>query len=71
MHNKRSGKIESHFFETHKNSVMKHGSHVHKTVPDVFMETMCPFLSDKIALPHWKCVLYCCEKCPSIVVPGQ
>ena len=50
---------------------MEHGSHVHKTVPNVFMETMCPFLSDKIALPHWKCVLHCCEKCPSIVVPGQ
>ena len=32
---------------------------------------MFPFPYYWHALAHWKCVLTCCEKCTSIVIPGQ
>ena len=35
------------------------------------MPTTCPCTSQHNGLPHWKCVLSCCDKCPGISVPHQ
>ena len=35
------------------------------------MKTMCTFPSAYHALPHCKCVLFCCDKCPIIVIHSQ
>ena len=29
---------------------------------------LCPCLSQHHGLPHWKCVLLCCKKCPSLSI---
>ena len=49
---------------------MPHGKHTPKTVSDINMATMCAYKSSKYALPHWKCVLRCCAKCPCINLPS-
>ena len=35
------------------------------------MAIMSPFTSKYHGMPHWKWVLRCCDKCPSIVLPSQ
>ena len=35
------------------------------------MESMFPYNSEHNAMNHWKCVLRCCDKCPSMVIPNQ
>ena len=32
---------------------------------------MCAYSQSDHALPHWKCVLQCCAKCPSNYLPNQ
>ena len=33
--------------------------------------TMCAYTQSDNELPHWKCVMKCCAKCPSIKLPNQ
>ena len=33
--------------------------------------TLCAYPQSDHALPHWKCVLRCCAKCPSVNLPDQ
>ena len=35
------------------------------------MVTMFPFPSQHHGLTHWKCVIHCCDKRPSISIPRQ
>ena len=63
--------MTSSMFEIYNNSAMPHGCHIQKVATDTPMKTMCPFPYDQHALSHWKRVLYCCEKCPSIVIPRK
>ena len=35
------------------------------------MPIICPCPSQHHGLSHWKCVLRCCEKCPSITISNQ
>ena len=32
---------------------------------------MCAYPQSDHALPHWKCVLRCCSKCPGVNFPDQ
>ena len=32
---------------------------------------MCAYPQSDYALPHWKCVMRCCAKCPSVNLPDQ
>ena len=32
---------------------------------------MCAYPQSDHALPHWKCVIQCCAKCPSVNLPDQ
>ena len=38
--NRRSGEKDNGLFETYKNSVMPHGSHIYATASDMSMDTM-------------------------------
>ena len=71
MQNISYGKISSSIFETYTNSVGPHGFHIHNTAAYMAMATMCTSPSAHHALPHCKCVLCCCGKCPSMVIPSQ
>ena len=61
----------STIFETYKNSEIPHGSHIQKTASKMSMAKMCHFSYDQHALPQYKYVLCCCDKCPSIVILSQ
>ena len=41
-----------------------------KRASDTAMSKMCVYKSSKYALPHCKCVLCCCAKCPCIYLPS-
>ena len=66
-----SVEIASRIFETYKNSVKPDGCHNHKTGAYMTMSIMFPFTSTQNGLPHWKCVLRCCDKHPIIFIPSQ
>ena len=71
MQNIRLGEMKSRIFEIYKNAVRPHGCHIHKTAPGMAMATVCPFPYKNHTLSHRKYVLHCCDKCPSIFIPGQ
>ena len=50
---------------------MPHGRHIYAKAYDMSKSTMCALSQSDHALPHWKCVLRCCDKCPSINLPDQ
>ena len=66
--NRRSGEISSCIFERYNNTVRPHGCHIHNTYTGMDMVTMCNCTSTHHGIPHWKLVLSCCEKCPSIAI---
>ena len=65
-----SGEISNQLFETYKNSVIPHGNHMSKIASDMAVEIFYEYPSSKYALPHWKCVMNCCAKCPCIDIPS-
>ena len=69
--NRRSGKKPNRLFDTYKNSVMPHGSHIYATAAGMAMATMCAYPPPQHALTHWKCVLHCCCNFPCIDLPDQ
>ena len=50
---------------------MPHGSHIYATASDMANATMCTYPQSEHSLPHWKCVLRCCNDCPCINIPDQ
>ena len=50
---------------------MPHGRHIYAKSYDMVKAKMCAYPQSDHALPHWKCVLRCCYKCPSIIIPDQ
>ena len=50
---------------------MPHGCHNYAKAYDMANATMCAYSQSDHALPHWKYVLLCCVKCPSIHLPEQ
>ena len=51
--------------------VMPHGRHIYAKVFDMTKATMCAYSQSDHALPHWKCVLKCCDKCPIVNLTYQ
>ena len=50
---------------------MPNGLHIYTKAYDMAKATMCAYSQSDHTLPHWKCVLRCCAKCPSINLPDQ
>ena len=50
---------------------MPHGRNIYAKVSDMAKGKMCTYPQSDNALPHWKCVLRCCAKCPCINLPNQ
>ena len=50
---------------------MPHGRHIYSKAYGMAKATMCAHSQSDHTLPHWKCVLRCCAKCPSINLPDQ
>ena len=50
---------------------MPHECLVYVKSYDMAKATMCAYPHSYHTLPHWKCVLQCCAKCPSVNLPDQ
>ena len=50
---------------------MPHGRHIYAKAYGTERATMCAYSHSYQELPHWKGVLRCCSKCPSINLPDQ
>ena len=50
---------------------MPHGRHIYAKAYNMAKATMCAYSQRDQVLPHWKCVLQFCSKCPSINIPDQ
>ena len=50
---------------------MPHGRHIYVKAYDLAKAKMCAYSQSDHVLPHWKCVLKCCAKCPKIHLPAQ
>ena len=50
---------------------MPYGRHIHAKAYDMAKATVCAYSQWDHMLPHWKCVVRCCDKCSSINLPVQ
>ena len=50
---------------------MPHGRHIYAKAYDMEKAAICTYSQYAYALPHWKCVLRFCYKCPFINLPEQ
>ena len=50
---------------------MPHGRHIYAKASDMENAKLCTYPHSDNALPHYKCVLLCCEDCPCINLPDQ
>ena len=50
---------------------MPHGCHTYAKASNIEKSTMCEYPQSDHALPHWKFVIQCCVKFPSINIPDQ
>ena len=69
--NRRSGERENHIYKKYKNIVIPHGRHIYYKEFDMAKDTICAYPQSDHALPHWKCVLRCCDNCTCINLPDQ
>ena len=60
-----------HIYETYKNTVMPHRSHIYVKARDMKKATICTYTQSDHSLPHCKCVLVCYSDCPYINLPDQ
>ena len=68
---RRSGEKPHHIYTTYKNTVMPHGSHIYAKASDTENSTMYKYPQSDHVIPHWKCVLRCCDDCHCINIPDQ
>ena len=50
---------------------MPHERHIYAKASDMEKAKMCSYPQSDNALPHWKCAMLCCAKCPSTNLPDQ
>ena len=50
---------------------MSQERHMYSKEYDTENATMCAYPQSDHVLPHWKCVLRCCAKCPCMNLPDQ
>ena len=68
---RRSVEKAHHIYETYKNIVIPHGRHIYAKAYDMAKAKMCTYPQSDHALPHWKCILWFCSKCPYINIHYQ
>ena len=49
---------------------MPHGLRIYTEEYETAMATMFAYPPSQHSLPHWKCVLLCCDNLPHIKLPG-
>ena len=69
--NRSSGGKANSIYETYKITFMPHERHIYAKAYDTERAKMCAYSQSYHALPHWKYILICCVKCPSIDIPDQ
>ena len=57
--------------DTYRNQAFPDGDHLHKKASHAVFSTMCAFPDNNIDLPHWRCVLKCCDNCPNLFIPDE
>ena len=50
---------------------MPHGHHIYAKASDMAKATVCAYLQSYHISPHWKRVMRCCDKFPSVNLPPQ
>ena len=65
------GEKKIFIYEAYKNTVMPHGHHIYAKAYGMAKAKMYAYSHWDHVLPHWKCVLRCCAKCPSLNLPDQ
>ena len=58
---RRSGEKSHHIYNIYINTVMPHGHHIYLKAYDMEKATMYTYPRSDHALPHCKCVLWCCD----------
>ena len=58
-------------YETCKYTIMPHGHNIYSKAYDMEKATVCLSPQSDHALPHWKYVMQCCDKCPIVNLPDQ
>ena len=51
--------------------MIPHGRHIYAKASDMANAKICAYSQSDHALPHWKCVLWCCADCPCINLTDQ
>ena len=51
--------------------MMPHGRYIYAKASDMAKAKMCTYPQSDHTLPHWKCVLRCCDNCPCINLTDQ
>ena len=69
--NRGSGGESNCIYETYKNTVMPHGRHIYAKAYEMKKATMYANLHYYHVLPHFKCLLLCCDQCTIINIPDQ
>ena len=62
---------KNHIYDTYKNTVMSYGFHIYAKAYGMAKVTMCAYSQSDHLLLQQKCVLRCCDQCPSINIPIQ
>ena len=68
---RKSSEEAHHIYGTYKNKVMSHGCHISVKSYDMVKATMYTYPKSDHAIPHWKFIFWCCDKCPCINLPDQ
>ena len=50
---------------------MPHDRNIYAKASDMSMAKICAYPQLDHVLPHWKCVLRCCAKCPCVNITDQ
>ena len=50
---------------------MPYGRNIYAKAYDMVNSIICEYPQSYYTLPHWKCFMRCCAKCPSINLPDQ
>jgi hypothetical protein len=58
-------------YNKYKKNAFPQGFPLHSKTSQAAFSTMCSFPAENIDIPHWHCVLKCCENCPMLVTPNE
>ena len=58
-------------YESYRNRIMINGEHKYPKARQAAYAMLCECPNTENNLPHWKCVLGCCNNCPGMVKPAE